>query len=264
MSIFNRKSPFKPVKPDGFEGLGIEGSIAFSNSERSWEETFNLMEILTQTLLQRGYQTKVDNDWIIVNKYIYIHPEILSFQPLDPDGVRTLTSIAICIEKYAPQGLFEFQHSAGDDTCDSLAKGFEGWVDLDLPVLLDAVMDDLVSCTAMDMQLPELDRKTRRALLGPVSHYASRGIEGEENHPFCSCCLLTNTFEAFQDHLKKDEFFGIRLLALRDENGEVSADCRINGIDWELGKQQLINYGQTWPARGFEMRKQYVVMYTKK
>jgi hypothetical protein len=56
--------------------------------------------------------------------------------------------------------------------------------------------------------------------------------------------------------------YGIRLLVLRDEEGEVSADCRVSGIDWEMGKEHLIKYGETWADRGIEMRKQYVAIYT--
>jgi len=251
MFSFKRKSSFKPVKPHGYEGMGIEGRIAFSNAEHTWEESFNLVDILKKTLLEHDYTSTVERDWIIVNKNLHIHPEIVTFQPIEPNGVRSVTSIAISNEKYAPNGLFEYQHSAGDDTNQAIAKGFKGWIELDLPVLLDAINNSLVSCTAMDMEYPAPEHRIRRALLGPVSHIASRNIDGVEEHPFCPCCLLTNSFEAFREHFKQNEFFGIRLLVLRNENGEINADCRVNGIDWELGKEHLIKYGQTWPGPWF-------------
>jgi hypothetical protein len=125
----------------------------------------------------------------------------------------------------------------------------------------------------MEMTLPQKDASPdlrRRAVLGPVAHYAERpaaksdGTSGSETeeHPFCPCCLLTNSFQAFQSLLEAEGFCGIRLDAARDENGKPQADCRVNGGDWEAGAQALRNYVKTWPARGFEFRKQYVVIQT--
>jgi len=50
------------------------------------------------------------------------------------------------------------------------------------------------------------------------------------------------------------------LLATREKDGSTQADCRINGAEWETGKEALRAYAETWPHAGFEMRKQYVVL----
>ena len=42
--------------------------------------------------------------------------------------------------------------------------------------------------------------------------------------------------------------------------GVPAADCRVNGEDWEKGMQALREYARTWPAAGYEFRKQYVVL----
>jgi hypothetical protein len=49
---------------------------------------------------------------------------------------------------------------------------------------------------------------------------------------------------------------------MRDANGDPQADCRVNGDDWDKGTEALRKYVGTWPAAGFEMRKQYVVVQT--
>ncbi|MBN1427763.1 MAG: hypothetical protein JXB07_05210, partial [Anaerolineae bacterium] len=260
--MFN-KSKYEPVKPEGHEGMGTNGRIGFSNGEHSWEESFDLIEILNKVLQEHEVTTQHQNGWLVLNEGFYLRPEILAVQPLEAGGVSTTTTISIAHEQYAPQGLFEYQHAAGDDTNTALASGFKNWADLDLPVLLEAITNHLEACTAMDMQFPAPDQRIRRAVLGPVFYMASREIEIEEDHPFCQCCMLTHSFEAFKDLLASEGFFGIRLLALRNEEGDVSADCRVNGLDNEPGKELLIKYGQTWPDRGFEVRKQYVVVYTR-
>ena len=55
-------------------------------------------------------------------------------------------------------------------------------------------------------------------------------------------------------------FHGIRLFALRGPDGVAGADCRVNGEDWEPGKNALIKYVSSWPNRGVEFRKQYVIL----
>lgn len=259
----NRNKPYKPVKPDGHEGAGTEGRIAFSNAERTWEESFDLIEILEGVLQKHQLTSRGEDGWLVIDNDLYLLPEIVSIAPLEGGGARTVTSVSVAHEKYIPEGLFEYQHATGKDTNSALAAGIDSWVEVDLPVLMDAVGNNLETCTAMDMEFPEPAHRIRRALLGPVYHLASRNTEFEEEHPFCPCCLLTNSFEAFRHEIEGEGFYGIRLLVLRDEAGEASADCRVNGIDSEMGKEYLRKYGETWPDRGFEFRKQYVVIYTK-
>lgn len=259
---FNRNKPYEPAKPQGHEGICSEGRIAFSNAERSWEEHFDLIEILENVLQENQLPGNRRNGWLVVNNDLYLRPEILSFTPLEPSGVRTVTTISVAHEKYFPGGLFEYQHASGDDMNASLTEGLNNWVEFDLPVFLDAISNSLETCTAMKMEFPEPAHRIRRCLLGPVYHLASRDIEIEEEHSFCPCCMLTNSFEAFRQQFEGEGFYGIRLLVVRNKNGEVSADCRVNGVDWEIGKEHLIKYGETWADRGIEMRKQYVAIYT--
>jgi hypothetical protein len=258
----NRKKAYSPVKPEGNEGVGAEGRITYSDGECSWEESFNLIEILENALQKHNLASERRNGWLVVNNDLYLRPEFVRFESLEPSGVRTVTSISIAHEKYVPEGLFEYQHASEDDMNSALTAGINNWIEIDLPVILDAVRNSLETCSAMDLDFPEPARRIRRALLGPVLHLASRDIEIEEEHSFCPCCLLTNSFEAFRQQLDGEGIYGIRLLVLRDEDGELSADCRVNGIDWELGREHLKKYGETWTGRGFEMRKQYVVIYT--
>ena len=81
-----------------------------------------------------------------------------------------------------------------------------------------------------------------------------------EEHPFCPCCLLTKSFEAFRELIEGNGFYGLRLFAARDAEGELQADCRVNGDDWDKGAQALREYARTWPEAGYEFRKQYVVL----
>ncbi|WZB63440.1 hypothetical protein WJ970_11385 [Achromobacter xylosoxidans] len=79
-------------------------------------------------------------------------------------------------------------------------------------------------------------------VLGPVAHYAeSPAPAQDEEHPFCPCCLFTNSLDAFHGILRDGGYAAIRLYAARDANGEISADCRVNGEDYPTGSRPWPN-----------------------
>jgi hypothetical protein len=143
---------------------------------------------------------------------------------------------------------------------------------VDLPVLLEALRDKPEKCMAMMMEFPasaDKGARSRRAVLGPAAHFRQRQPEKSEwrdesgekkQHDFCPCCLLTNSIDAFKPMLESDGFYAIRFYAARDGDGQPQADCRVNGEDFEAGKQALLKYVEKWPAAGVEFRKQYVVL----
>ena len=138
---------------------------------------------------------------------------------------------------------------------------------LDLPVLLDALRSKPENCTILEFEIPAKDgvpAQKRRVVLGPVSHLVTRPAEGEaEEHPFCPCCLFTRSGEVLKPKILDGRFYGVRLFAMRGQDGAPGADCRLNGEDWEPGKNALIEYVKSWPDRGVEFRKQYVIIQTQ-
>ena len=183
----------------------------------------------------------------------------------------------------APEGVFEYQHSAGRNVEESLLDGFTQWAKTDLIALIEALQPKPPTCNVLDMEIPERNGRPayrRRAVLGPVTHlqqyprdipeqtnaHSAGGNQGEhcEGHEFCPCCLLTSSFEAFKELIESDSFYGLRLFAMRNQSGNPQADCRVNGDDWEKGAEALRKYVGTWPVGGLEFRKQYVVLQTIK
>jgi hypothetical protein len=180
--------------------------------------------------------------------------------------IQTVSTVTVSHPRFIPNGVFEYQHALGASLTEALSDGFKQWADLDLVVLVDALSDAPKHCAVLELQWPQSDGRaiTRRAVLGPVSHAVAHPERApkELEHPFCPCCFLTNTYAEFCDLIESDGFFGIRLLAMRNEDGSVQADCRINGEDWQAGERALCDYADTWPQMGFELRKQYVVLQT--
>lgn len=193
---------------------------------------------------------------------IEIHPHALEPIPYPP-SVRTIVVVAVHHPRFPSAGIVEFQHAVHDTEIEAIRRGIDQWLQMDFIVLLDSLRDRPERCQMLQWDWPDdPSRKSRRALLGPIGHmiqYPER-VPKDADHPYCPCCLLTNSLRAFLTHLQTDALYGIRLLASRDDDGFTEADCRINGAEWEAGKEALRAYAKTWPPAGIEMRKQYVVL----
>jgi hypothetical protein len=229
----------------------------------------DIVQLAARALEQRSHPVICREAWLEHRgtKFIF-RPRLIELHPLKDGGFRSVTTITATHPEFAPDGIFEFQHATDDTVTEAVSRGFDDWAQLDLPVLMDAERDKAEHCLTFEMTYPPRESMAplnRRALLGPVVHFVSGattldGGSKEENHPFCACCLLTNTFEAFRSLIEADKFFGIRMVAVRDQTGSPQADCRVNGEDWEAGARALRNYVVHWPQSEYELRKQYVVL----
>ncbi|HEV3078378.1 MAG TPA: DUF6348 family protein [Gemmataceae bacterium] len=275
---FGKKNPPPPLCRSN-PGIGLEARVAFSTGDRSWTETVDLISLAAAALNKHSYSVKNEKTWLLhPDSGIMILPQLVGIEPLEKGGVRTVTTMQTNHPTLSPAGVFEYQHSAAGTVAESIAKGFEQWVQTDFVPLMEALRPRPEKCTTMEMSFPETADKPprfRRAILGPVAHLMTKpppqpntsgeaqkreGVAEEPDHPFCPCCLLTNSFQAFKGLLEDDAFYGLRLFAARDENGDAQADCRVNGEDFEPGAQALREYARTWPEAGYEFRKQYVIL----
>ena len=248
-------------------GIGVEAKIALSSGERNWTEEVRVVHLAAEAFRREGHVVAVEETWLRhVETEFAISPQLVAMTPLNDGGVQTATTIQVNHPTLTPDGVFEYQHSTGNSVADSVAKGFDQWLRTDFPPLLDALRPAPTVCAAMEMSFPVAAGVTRcrRAVFGPITHFMqhppAEPSTANEDHPFCPCCLLTKSFEAFRDLIEGEGFHGVRLFAARDEHGEPQADCRVDGEDWEKGAEALREYARTWPAAGHEFRKQYVVL----
>lgn len=261
------QSPSPPPKIcEANPGRGYKFNIAFANGERNWVENVDLVDCMAEALASKNQRFVKRSEWLELEPGLIIQPQIVPpVTPLDDGGAKTITTVEVSSPDVIPRGVFEFQHSAGDSTRQSIIKGFKSWADTDLPVYLDVFNKVPAECKLMEMSIPATSTepaRTRHILFGPTYHFAKNPspVENEE-HPFCPCCLFTSLGDAAKERLADRRFIGIRFYAMRDADGEASADCRVNGVDWAEGKEALIRYVAKWPDRGFEFRKQYVVIH---
>lgn len=261
-----RSTPAPKACPEN-PGNGPTLRCAFVNAEGSGEEYADVLQLLAVVMREAGHLVQVKKSWLEVDEEFIIIPQVSTFQPLWPSGFRTCSTIEVRHSDRIPEGIFEYQHSTGDGLCSSFTKGFQTWMEIDFAVLKDAVGRHAEKCLALEMTFPAKNGNPphfRRTLLGPVSWSRAEPppepSSPEEHSPFCSCCLFTALSQHLKEHLGSPQFYALRFFATRDQDGNALADCRINGLDWEPGKQALIDYVGRWPGQGFEFRKQYGVI----
>ena len=261
----------QPPLNKGNPGRGVRGKVAFSAGDRSWTETIDVIDLAARVLEGRNVAVNRRETWLeLPESGFVILPQIVGFEVLQRGGVRTTTTIQVHHPALTPDGVFEYQHSWGDTVAESLSKGFDQWAQVDLVAFQDALLPKPATCLTMEMSFPEKEGKPaywRRAVLSPVAHFRANppapGPDAPaEEHPFCACCFLTNTFLAFKGLIEADGFFALRLFGARDPDGSPQADCRVNGEDWPPGAKAVRAYVQTWPGSGYEFRKQYVLLQT--
>lgn len=267
----DHNAPTEPPAPcPDNPGIGHEAQFALAGRGRESVEEVNTVDLAATVLKARGYKTTNCGAHLLhAESGFVILPQLVSVHPLDDGGVQTVTTVQVNHPAFAPAGVFEYQHSTGDTLADSLCKGFDVWVRGDFMALLDALEPVAKACPSMVLDFPAREgepARARRAVLGPVAHYMSQPPQvatesGADEHPFCPCCLLTRSFEAFRPFLEGHEVACLRLFAMRNSDGEAEADCRINGAEYEPGKAALREYVATWPDAGVEFRKQYVVLH---
>lgn len=223
-------------------------------------------DLLEQALIGLGSVPKRTETGLTLPSGIQLEATLLDSRLLDNGVARTTTQIISVHPDFFPKGLTEFQHSAGSTAANSIAEGFSNWAKMDLVTLEDAVLPKPKACTFMEMVFPSTSGavpRKRQVIFGPTGHVVTSKAEllEKEDHPFCPCCLFTNSSEAFRAILDSDAFVGIRLFASKDFEGEVAADCRVNGEELPNALPHLVDYVNKWPNRpGLEYRKQYIVI----
>jgi len=171
-------------------------------------------------------------------------------EPVHPEGARTVTTIEISHPSQMPAAFFEFQHARGETLEASIAEGFQGWLESDLPPLACALGASVGDCV-------EVQHDGRRVVFGPVRYRCERDVEAGEP---CPCCLFTQSAAAFAPLLAQPGVHALRLFASRGGEQGSAADCRCNGEDHADGQSALLRYIESWPDAGFEFRKQYVII----
>ena len=261
MSLFNSIKKFKKMVFSSSSTTDDADAIVNAPHINSDPIT---MHALANVLKSEGIAFEWQLPRLVLADGIRLEAEAVESIVLAEDRLRTCTKIHMTHPHYFPKGIAEYQHAMGLDEATAMAEGFRAWAQTDLVALLDATREVPKDCTVIEMSVVEAAdgiKRFRQIILGPISHLATLSApKKKEVHPFCPCCLFTESTAAFHDLLQTDQFLGVRLFVSRDTEGRLAVDCRVNGEDFVPAIDLLTAYASKWPERGLEFRKQYVVI----
>ena len=245
--------------------MTIAGEVTIRHAGTSRTEAFDSADTLASVLDRREFVYDRSATAVRLRESeLAMSPRVMGVYVL-PDGrCQTVCTVTVRHATAFPDALFEYQHATARFVSGALAKGFAEWVDTDLDVLVEAVTGRVDRCTLLDVVVPATagaPARVRRAFIGPVER---RGPAREElpteGAVFGPSLAITRSPEAFGRWIDKDDFVGVKLYGVRQADGTVGADCRVNGQEFEPGKAALRQYVRTWPGRGPRAEKQYVVI----
>ena len=233
--------------------------------------------VLYEILEKKGWNVELlngqyeDEKWIYVkdNGY-YLFPLLIALSHDEDNGFKISATIQIHHKEIFPEGIFEYVYpqKQATDLTDGLFDLFKTWVDLDWETLADCL--NLKNSKYMSVEI-ELKDVVKHIFYGSVLSYPNVDAEklkakGIDPDPyideFCPCCLFTNSMEAFDDQIKDTEKnYAVRLFAMKNANGEIKADCRINGEEYPQAEEYLKKYASTWKDCDIvKFRKQYIII----
>lgn len=238
----------------GNPGTGAHLTMNFADGT---QESYDLPELLATALAEAGFLLERVGDWLWHEASGY--QLLVQLGSLELDGrVQSTTTIQIHHPTLFPAGIFEYQHSFGATLEESFSYGFKLWLDTDWSLLLAAATGN--GEEASNMEILIADGRRRRVYFSGVQYWQETPRDsGANGHPRdCPCCLFTNSVAAFGPLLEGSDNYALRLFVVRNLDGTLAADCRVNGEDYPAALDSLRAFAADWP--GAEFRKQYVLI----
>ena len=244
------------------------------------DSAFLIAYVLFRILQNKGFDVEILNDETENNKWIYVKdngyyllPLLINFYYDENNELKISATIQIHHKEIFPNGIFEYVYpqQKAKNAIDGLFELFETWVDLDWLTLCDCLKFEKSEYMSMRIDLDKEKIKSKHVFYGPVLSYPNFDVEeakskGIDIDPyideFCPCCLFTNSMEAFDEQIKDtSQNYAIRLFAMKNPDGKIDADCRINGEEYPQAEKYLKNYTKTWKKCDImKFRKQYVII----
>lgn len=265
------------VKWDVLENNPATISVIEGMEDMDFFVAFPLVGILQQ----KGWDMELLNSEIEGHKWIYVKnngyyllPQLIDLYYDENDKLNLSATIQIHHKELFPEGIFEYIYPQTNENniIDGLFSLFKTWVDLDWETLCDCLNPtDKSKYMSAKISFDEENKKVRQVYYGAVLSYPNIDIEdaktkGIDVEPyideFCPCCLFTKSMEAFDNQIKDfNKNYAIRLFALKAPDGELDADCRVNGEEYPEAEKYLKEYAKTWKDCDIvKLRKQYVVI----
>lgn len=240
--------------------------LAFDQIWQATQHAADLASSFSLALDAAGIRHQREPQHLSLANGLLIKLQAHESQQINPQKWRISVRIQVRHPSTFVNILGDYQHALGANEAAALVEAWQQWLTQDYPVLDDLTKTQPESCTLIDLStqadsaVTQTSNLKRQVLLGPVAHLKSKETEIVEEHPFCPCCLFTASLQSLHELLQESTCYGIRFFVARDASGKISLDCRVNGEPFAAAQPLLEEYAASWPDRGLEFRKQFIVI----
>jgi hypothetical protein len=244
-------------------------------------QIIDLIDLLSDVLLTYGQKATREGNWLRLDNGFWFLPQWVSSKVID-GSIFTTTTVEINHQTFIPNGFLDYQHvDVTNSIAASFLTGLNQWVQICAVPLFDSLLTKPKNSNYVVIEFPnDADgamtgsdyssekNRLRRIIFGPVVHselssdadFQKDVNPSNEHGEFCPCCLLKRLDDVFMPILNSDDYTIIQLSAFRDLDGIIKTTCYVNGKDFKAGRDALMEDTKTWPHRGGESRKNFIIV----
>ncbi len=214
----------------------------------------NLYQILAESFLKAGYP--VDNNL----KSIFLRPlnltieaEVLQVDNSDSDSSSVILNIS-CRHEKIPDRITEIATGFGDNYKKAVEQAFSSWIISDFTPIHDYLCGSGHLLGGYSETVSYTDEL--KEIIGWDLFFGPR-LEASQNLNTLDINVNEKDQKQIQQTLFQpmtDSLFGnpglyyIRTFMSKIDNSQIDCDCRVNGNEWEHGKNYLIDYISKYQA----------------
>jgi len=231
----------------------------------------NLYKCLSDAFNEAGYKTISDEqsfNFLPLN--LKIEPEILDIKSFENEQYSCSVILTFSNPNKFENSITEYSMGIGNSEYNAIKSAFQRWIDCDFPPIHDYIgsgHSELGEKIESASYSGELNKYLGWDIyFGPLleSKEVNNTLETEINEKNSSL-ILQKLFQALTDDIlgSPGTYFIRSFMSISSDNN-IDTDCRLNGVDWSLGKQYLNEYINSLPKQNqIYFLKQSILLTSK-
>lgn len=227
----------------------------------------NINRCISKAFIEYGYEMPISEKEVFFSPLkIWITGKLDHREDSLKGNIHARLIIKTRHEGLFPDGIFEFAYGGGTDMESAIIDAAYRWIQSDFNTIHDLLCTakehnhdgnkaDVVSMT------PQGEVLGWEIVFGPLISTTIEGVKQKISQDE----IFWRLFDVItEDLLGEKGIYPIKFFAIQNEKNEIDADCRLNGQDWQKGREALLEYIREWNLKDiFHWRKQYVIVVNR-
>jgi hypothetical protein len=225
-------------------------------------EDINVYQCIAESFQNCGYSCNTNGEYFEFSPLnLFIDARIEEITSAEDELLSCRLLIKSTQLSLFPLGIVEYGYGWGNTAKDCVINAMQRWIQSDFAPIHDYLCK---KGAKKNMELLSFSEESGETLawhvyLGPPIEIDLNGTRENEERRLEVFKLLFNPITG--DLLCKKGIYPIRCFLSKHGDGIVDVDCRVNGEDWQGGKNELYEHTLSWPANNYLVAlKQYMLI----